>query len=295
MNMLRELAQLTRSGRIVLGDIKQGAVFEKVKDSGLEPYLVNGYKNILPLIVDRLLATDATPSAASSVGSARLPKVLIIDEINRGNVARIFGELITLIEPSKRAGMLEGLAVMLPYSKTRFSVPANLHILATMNTADRSLVGLDVALRRRFEFKELEPRPELLDDISVDGISVSRLLRALNDRIESLLDRDHRLGHAYFFGLRSSPSITQLAIVFRAHVIPLLQEYFFEDYEKVRWVLNDHRKPQELQFLVSAGKSHASLFGDDVDVPDHGGGWTFNEAAFATAEAYKATLIDGNG
>ncbi|MBN0749402.1 AAA family ATPase, partial [Pseudomonas aeruginosa] len=111
-------------------------------------------------------------------------RVLIIDEINRGNVSRIFGELITLIEQSKRAGAEEALSVVLPYSKQRFSVPQNVYLIGTMNTADRSLAGLDIALRRRFEFREMPPRPELLDDVRIGGLNVGQLLRTMNQRIE---------------------------------------------------------------------------------------------------------------
>ncbi|MEE3591218.1 AAA family ATPase, partial [Pseudomonas aeruginosa] len=134
---------------------------------------------------------------AGGADSNSTARVLIIDEINRGNVSRIFGELITLIEQSKRAGAEEALSVVLPYSKQRFSVPQNVYLIGTMNTADRSLAGLDIALRRRFEFREMPPRPELLDDVRIGGLNVGQLLRTMNQRIEVLLDRDHCLGHAY--------------------------------------------------------------------------------------------------
>src|SRR5690606_30609437 len=127
-------------------------------------------------------------SASSPATMAeKLPYVLIIDEINSGNVSRIFGELITLIEPSKRAGAEEALEVLLPYSKKPFSVPDNVYLIGTMNSTDRSLAGLDIALRRRFTFREMPPRPELLDEVEVAGLNIGPLLRVMNQRIEVLL------------------------------------------------------------------------------------------------------------
>ena len=221
-------------------------------------------------------------------------RVLIIDEINRGNVSRIFGELITLIEPSKRQGCAEALEVTLPYSKQRFGVPANLHIIGTMNTADRSLAGLDVALRRRFEFVEMLPDPAALAGIVIEGIAVDKLLATINRRIEVLLGRDFMLGHANFMALRAAPTLDGLAGVFRRQVLPLLQEYFFEDWQKIAWVLNDHRKPQALRFLQQADSGLAELLGPDVELPRDGHLWRINAAAFTSAQAYRA-IIDAAG
>lgn len=225
--------------------------------------------------------------------------VLIIDEINRGNISQIFGELITLIEESKRLGNLEGLEAVLPYSKEKFGVPSNLFILGTMNTADRSVEALDTALRRRFHFEEMLPKDSLLspsamycrllwrykdvgwDDqefirkesnlfellgvseqweknkvqiwdkmiqaenknidnyfslFSVSGINLRKILEKINERIEILLDRDHRIGHSYFIDVNS---FRDLKSVFQNNIIPLLQEYFYNDYEKMGWVLGE--------------------------------------------------------
>ncbi len=230
-----------------------------------------------------------------TVSKTREPYVLIIDEINRGNVSRIFGELITLLEPSKRAGAPESLEVLLPYSKERFSVPPNVHLIGTMNTADRSLAGLDVALRRRFVFEELMPQHQLLDDVRVSAgaisISVSELLAVMNQRIEALLDREHTVGHAYFMPLRQSPTLPMLAHIFRKQVLPLLQEYFFDDWERIRWVLNDHRKKAAAQtFVKASGPSFDSLFGADVQVPRHRQSWVINPNAFDRLESYAAIL-----
>jgi hypothetical protein len=163
--------------------------------------------------------------------------VIVIDEINRGNISRIFGELITLIEDSKRKGELEAISVKLPYSRDSFSVPKNVYIIGTMNTADRSLAGLDLALRRRFDFKEMMPDVSTLNGIKVGNIEIDTLLTVINQRIEVLLDREHTIGHAYFIGLKSKSSITDLASIFKNKVIPLLQEYFYEDWEKINMVL----------------------------------------------------------
>lgn len=160
--------------------------------------------------------------------------VLIIDEINRGNVSQIFGELITLIEESKRVGNSEELKVTLPYSKKEFGVPSNLYIIGTMNTADRSVESLDTALRRRFSFEEMMPDLEILKDIEIGGINMKNLLSTINKRVEVLLDRDHTIGHSYFLNLRSEADIKN---TFKNNIIPLLQEYFYGDYEKIGMIL----------------------------------------------------------
>ena len=161
--------------------------------------------------------------------------VMIIDEINRGNVSRVFGELITLLEPDKRLGRSEELTVTLPYSRDTFGIPANLYLIGTMNTADRSVEALDSALRRRFTFREIASQPELLAHLLVEGIDVEQLLRTLNGRIERLLDKDHRIGHAYFLGLDGS--VAGLRTVFTRQIVPLLEEYFFGDAHKLRLIL----------------------------------------------------------
>ncbi|MEP6806695.1 MAG: AAA family ATPase [Flavobacterium sp.] len=163
--------------------------------------------------------------------------VLIIDEINRGNVSAIFGELITLLETDKRIGEDEQIFLDLPYSKNeKFGVPNNLYLIGTMNTADRSVEALDTALRRRFSFTEVMPEPKLLEGKFIGGIPLDKLLEIINKRIEILLDRDHTIGHSYFIKLKEDDS-EGLKQVFKNCIIPLLQEYFYGDYEKIGMII----------------------------------------------------------
>lgn len=216
--------------------------------------------------------------------------VLIIDEINRGNVSRIFGELITLIEPSKREGAKETLAATLPYSKQRFSVPPNLYVIGTMNTADRSLTGLDIALRRRFRFEEVLPEPDLLQGVTVEGLDIRALLKVLNERIEVMLDRDHCLGHSYFLPLRNDNSLERLATIFEQEIIPLLREYFFEDSERIRWVLNDHRKAADYQFLLKPNSDLKELIGDEPGMPTEARRLLLNKPAFSRIQSFSGII-----
>ncbi|GAC23272.1 ATPase associated with various cellular activities AAA_5 [Paraglaciecola mesophila KMM 241] len=198
--------------------------------------------------------------------------VLIIDEINRGNISKIFGELITLIEDSKRAHPTntEALEVVLPNSGDSFSVPSNLYLIGTMNTADRSLAMMDTALRRRFDFVEMMPKPHLFDGILVEGISITKLLFTMNRRIEALYDREHTLGHAFFVPVMlafesgdEQRAFEELKSVFTNKVIPLLEEYFFDDWNKIRLVLGDNQKPEHLQFVTQDEVPYQELFGDN--------------------------------
>lgn len=275
------LRDLVLSGDITVEDIRKKTVFNRVPEARLEKYIVNGYQNLLPHIVEAILYRP-TPSAREGG-----PRVLIIDEINRGNVSKIFGELITLIEASKRAGAAESLAVTLPYSKEPFSLPNDLYLIGTMNTADRSLATVDIALRRRFLFEEMEPDIDVLDGREIAGIDIAKLLDTINARIELLLDRDHRIGHAYFVGLETQSDIAALQTLFRAQILPLLQEYFFDDWQRVRLVLNDHRKPEPLdQFIRERDKGAERLFGETDIAVSTSKAWEINWAAFDRPSAY---------
>jgi 5-methylcytosine-specific restriction protein B len=182
--------------------------------------------------------------------------VLVIDEINRANLAKTFGELITLLEPSKRLGRPDEQEAELPYSGDRLGVPPNLYVVGTMNTADRSIALMDTALRRRFAFREMMPQKELLDQ-DVEGIDLQALLDALNNRIENLFDRDHVLGHTFFMDIAS---FRDLVHRFHNQIIPLLQEYFFDDWRRIQQVFNDVEQPLERQII------------QDLELPKGGGG-----------------------
>lgn len=225
-------------------------------------------------------------SGAAPVKGTKGPYVFIIDEINRGNISKIFGELITLIEPSKRLGENEELQAKLPYSHEAFGIPNNVYLLGTMNTADRSIALLDTALRRRFSFVEMMPDSGVLDGIEVEGISISSLLITLNRRIEVLFDREHTIGHAFFTPLRQSPSIQTLGEIFRDKVVPLLQEYFYDDYEKICLVLGDRKRPEQRQFFKVETADLQSLFGVEPEF-EVNPTYRINPEAFFDAEVYR--------
>lgn len=229
---------------------------------------------------------------------------MVIDEINRGNISKIFGELITLIEPDKRDGAENAVSVTLPYSGERFSVPANVDIIGTMNTADRSLALLDTALRRRFEFVPVMPDSRDDPGAPLAGLRVSageqvidipRMLDAINQRVEALYDRDHCIGHAYFTPLAKVPDgderLVALQQVFSTRILPLLEEYFFEDWQKIRLVLADNQKPAAAQFVRESADHEddlARLFGGDHGLDSYATKrrYAVQDAAFSNPDAY---------
>ncbi|MGE8683618.1 MAG: McrB family protein, partial [Acinetobacter sp.] len=217
------------------------------------------------------------------------PYVLIIDEINRGNISRVFGELITLIEDSKRQGAEEKLSVTLPYSKQEFSVPKNLYIIGTMNSSDRSLTGLDIALRRRFTFIEMPPKPELLNGITVEGLDIGELLRVINQRIEVLLDRDHCIGHANFMSLKDKATLKNLTEIFKQKIIPQLQEYFFDDWAKINLVFFDNGMLVEDEDLNQTNLFPSHLE-QELGYSNEKKIWKLNNEAFKTIESFKKIL-----
>jgi len=221
-------------------------------------------------ILKHLLTEFNVPKFEDVKPSERKNFVLVIDEINRGNISKIFGELITLIETSKRSGedQPEALEVILPNSSESFSVPSNLYLIGTMNTADRSLALMDTALRRRFDFVEMMPAPDVFGDLTVKGIEVKQLLLKMNQRIETLYDREHTLGHAFFISVLEvfnsegeDAAFVELKSSFVNKVVPLLEEYFFDDWNKIGLILGDNQKSESLKFVRQQTVSYQALFG----------------------------------
>ncbi|EGR1891221.1 hypothetical protein D3O61_06205 [Vibrio vulnificus] len=238
---------------------------------------------------------------------------MVIDEINRGNISKIFGELITLIEPDKRDpldGSAPPIELTLAYSGDKFSVPANVDIIGTMNTADRSLALLDTALRRRFEFVPLMPDTRAEKDAdephsaplagleittTAGAIDVCRMLARINERIEALYDRDHCIGHAYLTGLVNvndgDARFDLLVDIFRNRMLPLLEEYFFEDWRKIRLVLGDNQKPESAQFITESDTHEQDLnelFGNNHELDSYATKrrYQLQSSAFANPSAY---------
>lgn len=184
------------------------------------------------------------------------PYILIIDEINRGDVSKIFGELITLIEEDKRIGNKYQMKTTLPYSKESFGVPNNLYIIGTMNTADRSIALLDTALRRRFDFEEIMPGPELLGGKVVEGINLQTLLTRINERITNKYDRDHQIGHSYLMGVNTKE---QLERAYKNRILPLLNEYFYNESKTVAEILNcSENELRTSDFISILGKAQGA-------------------------------------
>lgn len=266
-----------------------------IKDIREDIYELNNKKNMTQATVYRL--NHMNPAEVLKIVERNKKKtetknyVFIIDEINRGNISKIFGELITLLEPAKRLGGKEEIKVKLPYSGHLFGVPKNVYVIGTMNTADRSIALLDTALRRRFYFLEKLPDSSLFRDVTVDGVDIEKLLVCINQRIALLYDREHMIGHSYFLKLKQleQPSCEDLKQIFRYEIIPLLQEYFYDDYEKIRLVLGDNGK-REGEQMIQKVSINPQLFKDDLEDIEEIVTYKINEEAFHKIEAYKKII-----
>jgi hypothetical protein len=256
------LSKQSESNSNVIYKIIKGVFYDACESASR----LAGYSSLLECIADTVEGRAHKMNQAISSNNVF---VMCIDEINRANISSVFGDLITLIESKKRLGATEEMSAILPYSKEKFGVPSNLQIIGTMNTADRSITLLDSALRRRFYFEEILPNPDVLQGIEIEGIKVSLLLRKLNKRVVYFLGKDQSIGHSYFIGLdKSATPKRDLLSIFWNNIIPLLEEYFYNDIPKVRLVLGDNNKTEEFAFFKQDQESEIDqLFGNvDEDI-----------------------------
>lgn len=292
--------ELKKAGRIAFTTFHQSYGYEEFIE-GIKP-IIDENKQDIGYTIEPGVFKEFCENAKSAVCTKNddfidaEPHVFIIDEINRGNISKIFGELITLIENTKRSGMPEAASAILPYSGDEFSVPANVYILGTMNTADRSIALMDTALRRRFQFIENMPDSDVLRKIhadKVEDLDVAAMLDKINERITFLYDREHTIGHAFFTGLKDDASIETLQSIFEKSVIPLLQEYFYEDYQKIQLVLGDNAKSDDsLKFVLDKKVIAKNIFKgnveDVIDLPEKQ--YLINRKAFENINSYKEIL-----
>lgn len=288
--VLSEYNNLKKDGRIAFTTFHQSYGYEEFIE-GIRPVLGENGDGLRYRIEDgafKKFCKQVELINDSNKEGEKEPCVFIIDEINRANVSKIFGELITLIEDTKRAGLSEAASARLPYSGEEFSVPENVYMIGTMNTADRSIALMDTALRRRFKFIEMMPDTTVLQNIKIDKIDVGSILDTINKRIEILYDREHTIGHAFFTDLEKNPTIERLGEIFEKSVIPLLQEYFYEDYQKIQLVLGDcGKKDPNLKFIIDEEIRVKTLFkgnSEEIDIPEKM--YRINRDAFSNPEAY---------
>lgn len=293
--------ELREEGRIAFTTFHQSYGYEEFIE-GIKPYTDDETKAISYSVEPGVFKSFCETAKEKDIDGCQSetqennkPYVFIIDEINRGNISKIFGELITLIEETKREGMPEAASAILPYSGESFSVPDNVWLLGTMNTADRSIALMDTALRRRFGFAELMPDADVLRKIGADKVGdldVAAMLDKINERITFLYDREHTIGHAFFTRLKDEPTLEALSAIFKKSVIPLLQEYFYEDYQKIQLVLGDNAKTDDsLKFIKDEKVNIRQVFkGSTDELIDIEKRYTINDAAFNNIESYKQIL-----
>ncbi len=301
---------------IIVGDAEWKDEYPRLKRTRKVEWLVKGInENILkinnnkPMVLASVYKMDVNIEDILDIVRkyTKLPEktltkknyVFIIDEINRGNISKIFGELITLIEESKRIGASEGMTLNLAYSTKPFGVPENVYIIGTMNTADRSIALMDTALRRRFRFIEMMPEIDVIKGVIIEDkgvkLDVSKMLDIINKRIECLFDREHTIGHAFFTSLKqkNEPTIEDLGEIFEKSVIPLLQEYFYEDYEKIRLVLGDNAKKDATIEFITCTKNDSKIFRGNVTEEDYNDyNYQINKKAFKNIMSYKGISED---
>lgn len=300
MDIINRYNSYKEEGRVVFITFHQSYSYEEFIE-GIKPVMNDGEESDIKYRIEDGVFKKLCKTAKDSDKNF----VFIIDEINRGNISKIFGELITLIESKKRLGQDEETLAKLTYSKEDFGVPSNVYILGTMNTADRSIALLDTALRRRFEFIEMMPDSNILNRLNNNNdlkiivedkeINICSLLKTINKRIEVLYDREHTIGHAYFIELVKEPTLSNLSNILKKKVIPLLQEYFYDDYEKIRFVLADNQVENTKYVFITENKIDQDLFGGDFDV-DKKKTYTLNDNAFNEVNSYIKiySKIEGN-
>lgn len=294
--ILKRYREYTEEGRIAFTTFHQSYGYEEFIE-GIKPRLSDdnneNNKSLDYILEDGIFKKFCLNAKDISLNR---PRVFIIDEINRGNISKIFGELITLIEEPKREGSLEEMHAILPYSKQEFAVPNNVYILGTMNTADRSIALMDTALRRRFDFEEMLPDTGVLRSLGIDKIlfdgqdelDLSQMLDTMNKRIAYLYDREHTIGHAFFAKLANNRNIETLAEIFKKKIIPLLQEYFYDDYEKIQLVLGDNAKQNANKFVTDEKIEIQNIFKvtPGIDLSENEKTYRINDAAFKNVRSY---------
>lgn len=296
-NVKREFDELKKNGQIIFTTFHQSYGYEEFIE-GIKPKLNGTHSDELSYELKKGIFSELCERAEKNPDKNY---VIIIDEINRGNISKIFGELITLIEPTKRMGESEEIKVKLPYSQGEFGIPKNVYIVGTMNTADRSIALLDTALRRRFKFIEMMPDTNLLkklnnnESLIIDDIDIKKMLDKINERIEVLYDREHTIGHAYFTDLINNKKLENLGDIFIEKIVPLLQEYFYDDYEKIRLILADNQvENNEIEF-INVSEISNNLFGKNIelDIIEDKKIYTVNKTAFTDHIAF-IKIYDAN-